>query len=54
MDPNSFTYYITDTSDQRDMYLNNMKFFSGGDFYFDYTPEDPCFLYYDIADMKCI
>ena len=24
------------------------------DFYFDYTPDDPCFLYYNIEDMQCI
>ena len=24
------------------------------DFYFDYTPGDPCFLYYNIEDMKCL
>lgn len=33
--------------------MNNIRFFVDCDFYFDYSLPDPCFLYYNLEDMKC-
>ena len=41
-------------SNSRVIYLNNLKIFQGSDFYFEYSLDDPCFLYYDLSDMKCL
>jgi len=35
-------------------YVNNFRIFSGSNFYFDYTTEDTCFIYYDLSNMKCL
>ena len=35
-------------------FFNNVQLFMNNDFYFDYTSTDPCFLYYNIEDMKCV
>ena len=36
------------------IFFNNLQLFMNNDFYFDDTPTDPCFLYYNIEDMKCV
>ena len=38
----------------KESYYNNIRFFIGSDFYFDYTLADYCFIYYDIWFMKCL
>lgn len=35
-------------------YINNFRIFEGSNFYFDYTATDSCFMYYDLANMKCL
>lgn len=35
-------------------FFNNLQLFMKNDFYFDYTLTDPCFIYYNIEDMKCL
>lgn len=42
-------------TDSHAIYLNNIRFFDGSDFYFDYTDSDNCFLYSSTAnDMQCV
>lgn len=36
-----------------DYYINLIRFLLGSVFYFDYT-NDPCFIYYNLAYMKCL
>lgn len=36
------------------LHLNNIRFFDGNDFYFDYTKNDKCFLYYNTSSMSCL
>ena len=35
-------------------YFNNLNIYSNYDFYFDYTLNDNCFIYINLADMICI
>ena len=41
-------------SEDRNIYYNNLKFFGGSDFYFDYDLNDPCFMYFNIKSMNCL
>lgn len=34
--------------------INNIKIILGSVFYFDYTSTNPCFIYYNLVDMKCL
>jgi len=45
---------ITFSASSLKFYINNFRIFEGSNFYFDYTTEEHCFMYYDISDMKCL
>lgn len=35
-------------------YLNNVRVFLGSDFYLDYSTSNNCFIYYNLANIKCL
>ena len=37
-----------------EFFINNFRIFQGSNFYFNYAAADPCFMYYDLSNMKCL